>query len=316
MVPRMLRPTLILATSLFAACGKTEPVSDPPDPVAPAAPVKVVEPAAAVVPAAPAYSAAAASKLAGELEKCKYDFNCDAYKPMVAFGAKATPDLLKIVTDATKPATGRAVAAQALGEIRDPAAGAPLLEAAKAEQDFMLRGALFEAAGKTGADEVLSSAGALLLTDTGWKIRIELNKAIIPFGRKAFAWAVAALPAHKSDKFAVSLADVIVATAQAGDESTLKELTATARDEMAKDRLASKSVELGDTAQVAVLITNLEKGDEYTRADAGNMLARVAERIPADQKAKVLELVKAARARDKGGLTSAGFDKVITQLGG
>lgn len=310
-----MKKTLLIAVLASAfACGKgeeeapkkTEPATKP----APAEPPRPAEPPK---PAAPEYSPEASAKLAADLEKCEYDFNCDAYKPLVGFGAKAAPDLAKIAADASKPAKGRAVAAKALAEIKDPSVGMQLFEAAKAEKDFMLRGDLFEAAGKSGNEEVLKAAGAYLLTEEGWDNRTEANDAIVPFGKKAFDWAAAEL-AKRKDKFAVALADVMMETAQAGDEATLKDLAAKTKDKMAANRLASKSVELGDAGQISILVTNLEKGDEYERSDAGNMLARIADKIPADQKAKIIELAKAAKEKDKGGLTSRGYDTLLKKL--
>lgn len=296
----MKRSLFVLPALLLAfACGTKD--ADKPAPAAakPAQPEPTkppVEPAKPAEPAAAVYSPEAAAKLIADLEKCEYDFNCEAYKPLVGFGAKVAPDLAKLAVDPVKPAKARSIAAKALGEIKDPAQGKALFDAAKAEQDFMLRGELYAAAGASGSDEVLAAAGALYLTDEGWEQRTEVRKALLPFGKKAFAWASAELPKAK-EKFKSALADVVADTATAEDLPALQALIKSTKEEMALDRLAAAAIALGDGTQVEVLFTNLGSDDGFVRMDAAMQLGGVAEKLTPEQKAKGVELVKAAQAK-------------------
>lgn len=309
--------TLLTATALlYAGCGEKKPSTTEEKPAAanmaePAKEPATPEPAKAE-PAA--YSEDAAKKLVAQLEQCDSDIGCEAYKPLVAWGAKVAPQLAAVAVDAAKPAKGRAVAAKALVEIKDPATGKAVIEAAKAEQDFMLRSALFEAAGASGNDEVLALAGAYLLTEKGWDARVEVNKAIVPFGKKAFDWASAQI-AKVKPTVQSALADVIADTAQAGDLPALQALIGKIKDPMSQHRFARRAIELGDLAQFDVLVRGLTGKDEYDRSDAGNMLGEVIDKLPADKKDRVIEVVKAAKAKDQGGLTSAGYDTILKKLG-
>lgn len=315
---RLVLVSSMLSSLLFSAACKKDEATKPAEPTKAVEPLaKAVEPTPSepVAPVAPTYSPEVSAKLLGDLEACEYSTSCDAYKPLVGFGARVAPDLTKLAVDATKPAKARGVAAEALAEIKDPVGGPGLLEAAKKEADFMLRRALFAAAGASGNEAVLASAGTYLLTEAGWEQRGEVEAAITPFGKKAFDWAVGAMGKAKSS-YQVALADVIAETAQAGDLPTLQGLIAKSKDVMVKNHLAAKAIALGDSAQFAVLIAGLASKDEYDRADAGNMLAKVADKLPADQKATTIELLKAAKGKDKGGMTSAGYDEALRALGG
>jgi hypothetical protein len=255
------------------------------------------------------------AELIEALAKCEFDFKCDAYKPIVALGAKVAPDVLKLVLDADKPQRARAVATKALGEIKDAATGKALYGAGMVEKDVVLRMALYDAVGAIGGDEVFALAQKDYLTDAGWQVRVDLSRVLVAFGARARDWAAGEIGKHAGDKFETALADIIVATSDKNDLPKLVELLAHVKDAMAAHRLAAKAVALGDVAKVDVMIKGLADENEFNRSDAANMLARVADKIPADQKDHVIELVKAARAKDKGGLTSMGYDSVLKKLG-
>jgi hypothetical protein len=306
-----------VAALTATACDKKEKAAAPPATPPPVADTAAAAPAPTPPsePAAPAYSPEAAAKLLTALESCEYDFNCDAYEPLVSFGTKVSADLAKLAADASKPAKARGVAAKALGSIKDPATGEALLAAARAEKEFMLRADLFAAAGASGNEAVLTAAGEYIQTEEGYEQRLEVQKAIVPFGKKAFDWAVGVVPKPKKYQ-EVGIVDLIAETATAAELPTLQELTGKVKDEMSKNRLASRRIQLGDLAAFDILWKNLASKDEYVRADTGNMLARVADKISSEDKQKAIDLVTAAKAKDQGGLTSQGYETILKALNG
>src|SRR5262245_21724177 len=112
---------------LLAACSREGTKSEKPvvasKPVATPAVSAVKTPAA---PAAPVYSAAAAAELLTKMETCEYDFSCDSFEKLIAFGTPAAEGLAKLATDAAKPAKARGVAAKALLQVQDPNVGPSL----------------------------------------------------------------------------------------------------------------------------------------------------------------------------------------------
>ena len=269
--------------------------------------------------AIPAYTADGAAKLVADLGACEYDFNCAAYKPLVSYGTKVSADLAKIATDATKPGKARQVAAKALGEIKDPATGNALFDAAKAEKDFIIRGDLYAAAGHfTGSDDVFKAAGPFFVTDDGWETRGEVEKALVPFGHRTFDWATVELAKHfqgkKYDKLEEELAALAVKVSTPADAPKLKELAGKVKaGDLAQCNLATALVQYGDASQLDVLVKALGGDDEFVRSAAGMHVADLAEKklIPADQKDKLIPLLTAAKAKDAGGMTSDGYDRAL-----
>ena len=304
----------LCAFVLVAGCkgDESKDKTSAPAPATQGAPVdKPAEPPAPVTPPVKAPDKGA---LLTQIATCEDDSSCDAYKPLVALGTQVSADLAKLAADATKPAKARQVAAKALSEIKDPATGKTLWDAARVEQDFMVRGDLFQAAGASGSDEVLAAAGAFYLTDAGWEVRTEARKAFKGFGHKAFDWAAGAL-VKATTKFQTAVADVIMDSAQPSDLARIKELLGQVKDRMTRHRLAQVAVQHGDLTQFAVLLDGLAKGDVYERSDAANMLAPVIKLLPEAAKAKTIDLLKAAKAKDSGGLTASGYDGCLKALG-
>lgn len=273
----------------------------------------VAEPAAPEKPKTPVYSAEAAAKLMGELEKCEYDFNCDAYKPLVSFGKNISADLAAFAADSAKPGKARAVAAKALVEIEDPATGPQLLEAARKENDFMLRNELYKAAAASGSDEVFDALTRAYLSKEGKKHQMQIRAGIRMYQDKALDWAVAKLPKTKK-KHQVKLADIITDLADKDALDAVQQLIPKVKVTMARHRLASKAIELGDQDKFSVLIKGLKSKSQYDRSDAANFLAKVVKQLPADKKPQVIKLLKAARKKDRGGLTAVGYDKCLKAL--
>jgi hypothetical protein len=318
----MLRKILAVVVSvlfvLAAGCddkkSKEEPAEKPAkEKVAkkPDTPVKPTEPAK---PKAPEYSAETAAKLIAEMEKCEYDFNCKAYKPLVSFGNKVSKDLAKLAADTTKSAKAREVAAKALTEIKDPATGMQMFEAAKAEKEFMLRDKLFEAAGATGSDDVFKALTAWYTNKKGKEHQMQTRSGIEMYGKKATTWALEQLP--KLKKYQVELADIITDTADKDALKPIQDVLPKVKDTMARHRLASKAIELGDKAQFGVLIKGLKSKDVYDRSDAAGFLAKVVKDVPEDKKAELIKLLEAGKKKDRGGLTARGYDKCLKELKG
>jgi hypothetical protein len=305
--------------AVWAGCNDKNKAEEPvekPDTVA-AAP-KPTEPAKAPEPAKPKaieYSAETAAKLIGDMEKCEYDFNCKAYKPLVSFGKKVSADLAKFATDAAKPAKARAIAAKALITIKDPAVGKQMLEAARKEKDFMLRDKLYSAAAAGGSDEIFNDLTKLYLSKAGKEHQMQIRAGIRLYQKKALDWAIEKLPKTKKNQ-QVEVADIIVDLADKDSLKAIQGLIPKVKDIMARHRLASKAIALGDKGKFDILIKGLKSKDQYDRSDAANFLAGVIKQLPADKKAEVIKLLKAAKKKDRGGLTAMGYNKCLKALEG
>lgn len=224
-----------------------------------------------------------------------------------------TADLVKVATDASQSKEARDAAIEQLSKKADPAAGLPLFEAARAEKDFILRGDLFEAAGKSGGDDTMKAMLDHYASKASEEHRTEMRAGLRALDRaKVFAFAAERLP--KSKDMQVELADLVIDTEGNGDQAAVVALLGKCKDRMACHRLARVAVQLGAADKLQVLIDGLKSKDEYDRADAANMLAPVVDAIPADRKAEVVAAVQAARAKDQGGLTSAGYDEILKKL--
>lgn len=309
-------PTMIHRTLLIAALGlatapgcKKESTDDGP----PAAPK--VEPAAvtppAPEPAAPAYSEDQAAALVGELASCQNPYSCEPLKTLVSFGDKVSGALADIAIDTGKSKEQRQIALHGLTEIKDPAVGIRLFEAGKTEKDFILRGDLFKAAGASGGDDTFAAMIAEYSSDASKEYRTELGFGVKAFDKATiFAYVSSNYPAAEKDQ--VRFANLVQDSAT--DAAAVQPLLEKTKHSMARHRLASTMVALGDTSKLDILIAGLDSKDEYDRSDAGNMLARVVDKVPADRKAEVVDLATKAKARDKGGLTSVGYDKILKAL--
>jgi len=287
-----------------------KPAKEAAAPAKAPAPAKPAEPAK---PEAPVYSAEEAARLMGELEKCEYDFKCDAYEPLVSFGEKVSADLAAFAADSAKPGKARAVAAKALVEIKDPATGNQLFEAARKEKDFLLRTELYKAAAAGGADEIFAALTKAYLSKEGKEHQMQIRAGIRLYKDKALAWAIGELPKTKA-KYQVEVADIITDLADKDALEPIQQLIPKVKDTMARHRLASKAIELGDQDKFGVLIKGLKSKSQYDRSDAANFLAKVVKQLPEDKKPEVIKLLKAARKKDRGGLTARGYDKCLKAL--
>lgn len=133
------------------------------------------------------------------------------------------------------------------------------------------------------------------------------------FPAESVAWVKAKLPKAKDDPS--SYADLITDSATATDLPTIVELLGKTKNVMARDRLAGKAIELGDVNHFDVFVTGLKSDDQYDRSDAAGFLAEVADKVPADQRAALIELLQKGMAGDQGGLTAIGYQDALKKLG-
>lgn len=304
---------LALCAALALGCGD-RPAEQAPKAAAPVeAPVAPAPDGGAGESETP-YSPEKAAALLAELEGCQYEFNCEAYRPLVAFGEKVQGDLVALALDETRPRKGREVALQALGEMRARGVAARLHAAARQEEDFSLRRALYAAVGETGAGDaaVFEALKAEYLAIDRATRRIPVADALARFP-EALAWATSEF--GRDPEKETAFANVIDKVAAEGDLAAVQGAIGRATNPMARHRLAAKAIELGDQSRFPVFLDGLASENAFDRSDAANMLSRVVEGLPGELRPKAVELLRAAKARDGGGLTSIGYEKCLKALG-
>ncbi len=308
----IVRGSYLLVFAAVAGGCKREPPRDyaPPPPPASAAPAP-----ASAKPAAPAYTPEQAATLLRQLEGCQYDFNCDAYKPLVSYGDKVSKELAAIATDPSKK--GQKVAIQALGAIKDQSVGMQLYAAGRKTKDFMVRGDLATAAGKCGNDDVFAATTKLysekLSTDDG----MFMTKVLTGFGDRSADWALGKLPASSKAISSTTLANVVRETTKGKPAYLLKiqQAIGKTKDAMARHRLAVAAIELGDMQQFDLLASGLKDGKEsLNRSDAGNMLDNVVEKLPSARKDEFIRLLEDAKKKSKGQLEDRGINESLKKL--
>jgi hypothetical protein len=309
---------LILLAAALGCGGKksddAKPATAPPaaKPVEPAA-----KPAEPPPPPAPVYSPETAKALVAEMIKCSSDYGCQALDTLVGFGAPAAAELLALAGDTAATTDARGLAASALTKLKASEAGPKLVEIANAiADDRMLQGDLYEAAGASGGQgtfDALIAEYAKARASSDDDREIPLRQGLKAFPAQSVAWAKDNLPKAAKDN-QVPEADLITDSATAADLPVVVELLAAAKDPMARHRLAAKAIELGDTSHFGVFVAGLSSKDEYDRSDAANFLENVADKAPAELKDKLIELLEAGKAGDRGGLTSMGYDGALKKL--
>jgi 6,7-dimethyl-8-ribityllumazine synthase len=323
MVGAMLRTrslTIITAALLaFAACGGKKKAAEdkeaPPTEVA----APTTPPTPPPPPPPPVYSPEAAKAQIAKLGDCVIPDNCEPYKILVGFGPQVGPDVLAALGDAAVSKEAKRMAAEVIGALKLPDAGPRLIELASASDDHMLQSDLFEAAGASGGQatfDLLVAEYAKAIEDLDDDRDIPLRAGLRKFPAESIAWARAQFAKQgKAAPDQTGLADLFTDSAAAADLPAVVESLGKTKDAMARHRLAAKAIELGDTSHFAVFTAGLSSKDEYDRSDAANFLARVADKVPADQKAAFIELLQQAKAGDRGGLTSMGYDEALKKLG-
>jgi hypothetical protein len=322
MVRAMLRIrslSFALAVLAAAACGGKKDDNDKaktPPPVAEPAPVA---PAPPPPPPAPTYSPEAAKEQIGKLADCVIPDNCEAYKTLVGFGPQAGGDLMAALADPAVDKDAKKLAAHAVAALKVPDAGPRLVELGHAADDHMLQRDLYAAAGKAGGQatfDALIAAYEQAIASLDDDRDIPLRQGLSAFPAESLAWAKAALAKKgKGAPDPTSAADLFTDSATAADLPVVVEALGATKDTMARHRLAAKAIELGDTAHFEVFVAGLSSKDQYDRSDAANFLAKVADKVPADLKPKLVELLQKGKAADAGGMTSMGYDEALKKLG-
>jgi hypothetical protein len=282
----------------------TNPVTTEPPKVEPAKPAKA------------AYTPEAAKAQVAELAKCSSRYGCAAFDALVGFGPAAAPDLVTVAVDDKAPIEQRRVAVAALGELKAPDVGLKLIESANKLDDSLAQGDFYEAAGKSGGQPVFDALiaeygkASASLDDNR---EIPLRHGLKAFPKETVAWAKDALPKAKNQTAIADLVDDV-----ATDQAVVLALLPTAKDPMAKHRLAKKAIELGATDPKLwdVFLAGLASADQYDRSDAGNFLASVAKQVPAELKPKFVALLKKALAGPKDPMLNGGLEKSLETLGG
>ena len=216
---------------------------------------------------------------------------------------------------AAAPATAVAPPAPAPAAPAAPAtggAGVKAFEAALAAADETEAGKLFAEAGKSGEPAVFERATAHYLTEEGRERRGEVLLAIQPFGKQAFAWAAAELPRASRSNQSL-LADVIAETAGKDDLATVRQLLGQATRMSARLTLAQCAIKLGDPSQFPVIFAGIASEEFYERDLALIVLGEMVDQLPADQKARATEVLKAARAKDDADAAST-YDELLTKI--
>ncbi|HUJ61119.1 MAG TPA: hypothetical protein VLX92_21595 [Kofleriaceae bacterium] len=306
-----MKSTLALSLMLCLACSKKQdkPPAPSPEPVTD----KVPEPAKA------AYTPEAGKQAIAQLAACTSQYSCAAFDTVVGFGQPAVADLTAFVSDDTRPIDARRVAAIALGKLKAAAAGPKLVELGIASKDVTAQSDFLTAAGECGGDATFAAATAQYDKENHGDDNehlVPLRYAIKAFPKQAMAWATEKFPKAKDQ---AKYADVITDVAGPSDTAALVALVGASKDVMVDDRLASKAIELGATDGKLwdVFARALASDSPYDHGDAGNFLAPIASKAPADKKAKLLELVKKALASDpKDSLVEDGLVKCVPALGG
>lgn len=310
----------LFITAAFACGGKKDDSSSaqPADPKTdPTSPKTTTDPNPEPPKAeAPRYSPELAKKHAAELASCSSEYNCKPFDALVAFGAQAAPELIALAIDGSAKIEARRLAAKALGKAKVADAGPKLVEAANKLDDSLAQGDFYEAAGECGGqptfDALIAELGkAMASSDDGREI--PLRKGLRKFPQETTAWAKAALAKAKEP---VTIADLV--DDNATDMAMVQELLPATKDLMARNRLAKKAIELGATDPKLwdVFLQALASEDQYDRSDAGNFLAPVVAKVPADKKAKLVELLKKATEGPKDPMLKGGLETSLKALGG
>lgn len=306
-----------LALLALAACGKKDKESAPAKDDVVATPPPAPTPPPPPPPAV--YSPDAAKQLIAKLDDCVVPDSCEPYKTLVGFGPQVGPDLLAAIADPAVPAGARAMAATTLGALKLPDAGPKLVELGSTIDDHSIQRDVFKAAGASGGQatfDALIAAYDKAIADLDDDRDIPLRGGLRAFPAESIAWAAGKLAAFKgkTSSDATGYADLFTDSATAADLPVLVTSLGKTKDPMVRHRLAAKAIELGDLAHFEVFAAGLQSDDQYDRSDAANFLARVADKVPADQKAKLVELLEKAKAGDQGGLTSRGYDEALKNL--
>ncbi|MDQ3369941.1 MAG: hypothetical protein M3680_31365 [Myxococcota bacterium] len=297
---------VVLVSSLaLVGCKKQSESADRPEVTKP------IE-AAAQPPTAPAEPTPA--ELVTALAACTDYVSCSKVEAGLAkAGVTIAPDLVKIAVDGAKPRDARETAAKGLVAIKAPGTGMALFEAAKADADIMIRGPLYAAAAASGDAAVFEAAKAHLMTEAGWDDRIQVNKALVPFGKQTFDWAAASIVKTKKFSEVSRFGELIGATATAAELPALEALLPQVKEQMARGDLAQAMIELGSPQGFDVLMAGLQSKDDLERNNAAKTLESVVDKLPAERKAEFAAAVEYGKANDRSG-TYTNWDAILGKL--
>ena len=196
---------------------------------------------------------------------------------------KAVPALIEMLSS---PVMGpRREAARALGEIRKPAAAAPLLKAAKAEKDFDLRLMMIVSAGKSG-DKKQIPAFEALLTDDSESTRLAAGQALCAVGAPKCTQFANKLIASKDKNERFQGVMVFEGSSAKFSSPTLKPLLADADDKL-RARACRILVQGGDKTGLEWLVLESTKAKGEARLIYEDELEKL--RITDEQRQAILK---------------------------
>jgi len=320
----MIKHLMPLALALaIGACG-----GETPAPAAPEGPAAAAEPGAegaeptAEAPAEPAAAAPAfdADAVAGHLEalaECRSEYGCPAHDALIAFGPAIGPLAHAFALDTEKPAKARGIAMSALGAVKAEVDAGALYAAIRVAKDRDLFSGLESIIRATTPDDeaLIASLRADLLSGDRAVDALAIRRMLGHLPGQG-AWALAELEGGPPAKQSLALANLVSELSTPEDAARLASVLPTLTHPMAKHRIAATAIAHGDKAHFPVLLDGLRSNDVHDRSDAANMLARVVKELPAELKAEAIELLKAGKARDRGGVTARGYDNCLKVLEG
>ncbi|OJJ20041.1 hypothetical protein BKI52_16340 [marine bacterium AO1-C] len=270
-----------------------------------------------------AYSPEKADKLIKEMKACEKTV-CDATLALTELGPKVGPKLEEIAANATLSKEERRKAFFVLDEIGAFEGGQKLLEAAKKGAEDEMRRRLFKTAVRTENEAVITDLLDYYISDEVLKnkdkyLHLDIASAFSgassrpKIGSKVMAW-VKKNYSTKNESYYTSL---IGRSATKEDVSFLAKSLENSKNLKAKFNLAATLVELGEKKYIQVLIDGMSTGDQYSKDSAARNFAKVVEDCPADQKTKVIALIKKIKAANvlaPLGIKGRVFDEALKKL--
>lgn len=267
-----------------------------------------------------AYSPEKAAKLLEEMKACEKNV-CDATLALIELGPKVAPKLEEIAANATLPKKEREKAFFVLSEIGAFDGGQKLLEAAKKGAKDEMQKRLFKTAVRSQNEAVITNLldyyiSKEVVENEDKYLHTHISTAFIgakskpKIGAKVMEW----VKKNYSTKNEAYYTSLIENSATKEDVDFLTKSLENSKDFNSRVDLAKTLVELGATKHIQVLIDGMSANDKYDRDRAARNFVNVAEACPADQKAKVIELIKKIKATNALGMQARVFDKALEKL--
>jgi len=264
---------------------------------------------------APVFSEEAAAELFAAIEACTSRLACEPLDTLAGFGADVAPQARALVADEGTPPQTRGLIMTLMGELALEVDLVPLYEAVRASDDRDLR-AGFESllAALAPTHDALAESLRADLLDEDRVLQLPVRRMLRHVGG-TLEWAFERLEGEHDERHATTFADLIADLAEAEHLPRVIALIEAAPRVMARHRLAAAAIALGDRSHFGVLLDGLRLDNPFDRADAANLLARVADHLPAEHRDEAIDLLRAGLERAAGDLTAGGFEQSLRALG-